>query len=99
MIARLALAALAAFTAAMTAGLITISLTVMAATPQRIPVERDLAPFLVVPVTAPTSPVDRAPNDVWLENQRPHLYVETDVPEGMTLDDWRRSRAGRAPHA
>jgi hypothetical protein len=25
----------------------------------------------------------------------PHLYVETDIPEGLTIREWRRLRAGR----
>ena len=24
----------------------------------------------------------------------PHIYIETDVPEGMTLSEWRRSSGG-----
>jgi hypothetical protein len=25
----------------------------------------------------------------------PHLYIECDIPDGMTLTEWRRSRADR----
>ncbi len=28
-----------------------------------------------------------------LMNTSPHIYVDCDVPEGMTLTEWRRSQA------
>ena len=27
-----------------------------------------------------------------MTNLRPHVYVESDIPAGLTIDDWRRDR-------
>jgi hypothetical protein len=88
--------ALVAFTVGMSAGLITTSRSVMDdATPHRIPITHDqtVVPFVVEGRAAPTSRLGDAPNPVCIERHTaPHVYVDSDIPVGVTLAEWRAAQ-------
>lgn len=59
-----------------------------------VPIARDpwAAPFVVVPIRT-LGERRRHQRLIARAAARPHVYVETDVPPGMTLDEYRRGGA------